>query len=183
LSEFEIADSGVQVLRGGMMRGLLKLVSMMAGALVLLSTATMAHAVPPKTETFADAGTGFWASCDGFDIIVNFEFTGRTTEFYDAQGDLVRVRGYFHGTGELVNTVTGKTNTGSGPNIFFDDVRSETTTTVALFFHNTVPGEGAVGVEAGRIVVDWETDEVIFEAGRHPGPDGIDWCSILAGSP
>lgn len=68
------------------------------------------------------------------------------------------------------NTVTGKTNTGSGPNIFFDDVRSETTTTVALFFHNTVPGEGAVGVEAGRIVADWETDEVIFEAGRHPGP-------------
>jgi hypothetical protein len=38
------------------MRGLLRLVSTMAGALVLLSTATMAHAVPPKTETFADAG-------------------------------------------------------------------------------------------------------------------------------
>jgi hypothetical protein len=145
--------------------------------------AVPAQAIPPKTDSFSDAGTDFWASCDGFDIIVNFHFTARVTEFYNADGDLVRVRGYFHGTGELVNTETGKTNTGSGPSIFFDNFRTETTTFVALTFHNTVPGEGAVGIDAGRIVIDWATDEVIFEAGLHPGFDGIDWCAMLAGAP
>ncbi len=34
-----------------------------------------------------------------------------------------------------------------------------------------------------RIVIDWATDEMIFEAGVHPGFDGIDWCSMLAGTP
>jgi hypothetical protein len=151
--------------------------------LAFLGVAAPAQATPPNTERFSDSGTSPWASCDGFDIIVNFEFTARITEFYDADGDLVRVRGYFHGTGELVNTVTGKANTGSGPSISFDNFRTETTTIVALNFHNTVPGQGAVGIDAGRIVIDWATDEVIFEAGLHPGFDGIDWCSMLAGAP
>jgi hypothetical protein len=165
------------------MRRRLRLILIVIVSLAFLGVAAPAQAIPPKTERFSDSGTQPWTSCDGFDIIVNFELTARITEFYDANGDLVRVVGYFHGTGELVNTVTGKTNTGSGPTIVFDNLRTEATTIVALNFHNTVPGEGAVGIDAGRIVIDWATDEVIFEAGLHPGFDGIDWCSMLAGTP
>jgi hypothetical protein len=161
----------------------LRFILIVAVTLAFLGIAAPAQANAPKTESFSDSGTAFWTSCDGFDIIVNFDFTARVTEFYDVNGDLVRVRGYFHGAGELVNTVTGKTNTGSGPTIFFDNFRTETTTIVALNFHNTVPGEGAVGIDAGRIVIDWATGEVSFEAGLHPGFDGIDWCSMLAGTP
>jgi hypothetical protein len=150
---------------------------------VSLAVASSASAIPPKTERFSQSGTGFWTSCEGFDIIVNFEFTGMITEFYDQNGDLVRVRGWFHGTGELVNTETGRTETGSSPSMFFDNFRTETTSVVGLQFHNNVPGQGIVALDAGRIVIDWATDEVIFEAGPHPGFEGIDWCAILAGEP
>jgi hypothetical protein len=148
--------------------------------MVSLSVAASASATPPKTERFSESGTTFWASCDGFDIIVNFKFTAMITEFYDANGELVRVRGFFLGSGQLVNTVTGETNTGSGPSMFFDNFRAETTTFVGLNFHNTVPGLGIVPLDAGRIVIDWATDDVVFEAGPHPGFEGIDWCAILA---
>lgn len=178
-----ITGLAVLFLREGGMRRRLRLILIVIVSLAFLGVAAPAQAIPPNTERFSDSGTVPWTSCDGFDIIVNFEFTARITEFYDANGDLVRVRGYFHGSGELVNTVTGKTNTGSGPTIFFDNVRTETTTIVALNFHNTVPGQGAVGIDVGRIVIDWATDEMIFEAGVHPGFDGIDWCSMLAGTP
>jgi len=154
-----------------------------AAAVVSLAVAAPASAIPPQTERFSQSGTSFWASCEGFDIIVNFEFTAMITEFYDQNGDLVRVRGWFRGTGELVNTVTGKTETGSGPSMFFDNFRTETTSLVGLQFHNNVPGQGIVALDAGRIVIDWATDEVIFEAGPHPGFEGIDWCSVLAGDP
>jgi hypothetical protein len=150
---------------------------------VSLAVAAPASAIAPKTERFSESGTVPFASCDGFDIIVNFEQTVMITEFYDRNGDLVRVRGWFHGTGELVNTVTGKTETGSSPSMFFDNFRTETTSIVGLQFHNNVLGEGIVALDAGRIVIDWGTDEVIFEAGPHPGFEGIDWCSILAGEP
>jgi hypothetical protein len=165
------------------MRRRLRSIVAVAAGLASLAVAAPASASPPKTERFSQSGTSFWASCEGFDIIVNFEFTAMMTEFYDRNGDLVRVRGWSRGTGELVNTVTGKTETGSGPNIFFDDFRTETTSIVGLQFHNNVPGQGAVALDAGRIVIDWATDEVIFEAGPHPGFEGIDWCAILAGKP
>jgi hypothetical protein len=152
-----------------------------AAAVASLAVAAPASAFPPKTERFSDSGTSLWASCEGFDIVVNFEFTATITEFYDQDGDLVRVRGWSRGTGELVNTVTGKTETGSSPSMFIDDFRTETTSLVGLQFHNNVPGQGIVALDAGRIVIDWATDEVILEAGPHPGFEGIDWCAMLAG--
>ena len=167
----------------GTMRRTGRSIIAIAAAVVSLAVAAPASAIPPQTERFSQSGTSFWASCEGFDIIVNFEFTAMITEFYDQNGDLVRVRGWFRGTGELVNTVTGKTETGSGPSMFFDNFRTETTSLVGLQFHNNVPGQGIVALDAGRIVIDWATDEVIFEAGPHPGFEGIDWCSVLAGDP
>jgi hypothetical protein len=162
------------------MRARVGLIVAIAVGVVSLAVAASASATPPTTERFSDSGTAFWTSCDGFDIIVNFEFTAMVTEYYDQNGDLVRVRGFFRGTGELVNTETGKTLTGSSPSMFFDNYRTETTTLVGLQFHNNVPGQGIVALDAGRIVIDWATGEVIFEAGPHPGFEGIDWCALLA---
>jgi hypothetical protein len=45
----------------------------------------------------------------------------------------------------------------------------------------TSRGQGIVALDAGRIVIDWATDEVILGAGPHRGFDGIDWCAMLAG--
>jgi hypothetical protein len=121
----------------------------LALGLCSLALASPASAVPPLMDRFHVEGTDFWTSCDGFDIIVNFEFDAAITEFYDTAGELVRVQGHFHGTGELVNTVTGKPETGSSPTMFIDNLKTGTFTVVGLGFHNNIPGQGIVAQRRG----------------------------------
>jgi hypothetical protein len=105
---------------------------------------------------------------------------GLYTAFFDQQGNLVREQIHFQGTGELVNTVTGKTETGSSPTMEIVDYKRGTDTTVGLVFHNNIPGQGIVALAAGRITFNLDTGELIFEGGPHPDFDEIDWCSMLA---
>jgi hypothetical protein len=98
--------------------------------------------VPPDIERFHFEGTQPWTSCDGFDIIINFSVDGVYTAFFDQQGNLVREQIHFQGTGELVNTVTGKTETESSPTMEIVDYKRGTDTTVGLVFHNNIPGQG-----------------------------------------
>lgn len=98
-----------------MQRRLLRVLLALALGVGLLALAAPASAVPPDIERFHFEGTQPWTSCDGFDIIINFSVDGLYTAFSDQQGNLVREQIHFQGTGELVNTVTGKTETGSSP--------------------------------------------------------------------
>jgi len=66
----------------------------------------------------------------------------------------------------------------SGAEVVIVDLEAGTETTVGLVFHNNVPGEGIVALQAGRVTVD-EDGNVLFSAGPQPGFEGIDWCSIL----
>ena len=120
-----------------------------------------------------------WFECDGFDLILNYDVDVRLTEYFNVDGDLVRARAISHGSGTFYNSVTLVSNTGSSPSIYFDDYVEGTTTIVGRLNHNNLPGEGNVALDAGRIVYDWETGEVIFSAGPHPGEANIDWCSIV----
>ena len=49
---------------------------------------------------------------------------------------------HFHGTGELVNTVTGKTETGSSPIMLIHDYQAGTLVRVGLVFTTTSPDRG-----------------------------------------
>jgi hypothetical protein len=150
---------------------------------VMLAMASRALAAPPETTRDTFSGTAPFAECEGFDIIVNFTVTVQDTRFFDSSGALVRQQIRTRGTGELVNTVTGKTETGSSPNMIIYDYRAGTFTAVGLTSHNNVPGEGIVALEAGKIVFPGFDEfgapigEPIFVAGPH---EEIDWCSILA---
>jgi hypothetical protein len=154
-------------------------VAVAVGVLLFLVAGT-ASAIPPTTDRFSASGSALFVSCAGFDIIVNYDFVAMTTYYYDQNGNLVRVRRYGHGTGELVNTANGNTLTGSSPSMFFDNYETQTTTQVGLILHNTIPGQGIVALDAGRVVIDWATGAVIFEGGPHPGNAGVDWCTLLA---
>jgi hypothetical protein len=160
------------------MRGRSRFLLVLALALAPLALAAPASATPPTVETFHEEGTAPIASCDGFDIVVNFTVDIVERTFYDNTGEPIRIQIQIQGEGELVNTVTGATNTGSGPTMDIIDLEAGTDTTVGLVFHNNLPGEGIVALQAGRITVD-EDGNVLFSAGSQPGFEGIDWCSIL----
>jgi hypothetical protein len=137
-----------------------------------------ASAAPPTVETLHFEGTARFVSCEGFDIIVNFSVDVVQRTFYDSAGEPIRIQVHEHGEGQLVNTVTGATNTGSSPQTRIFDVEAGTETTVGLVFHNNVPSEGIVALQAGRLTVE-ENSDVLFSAGPQPGFEGIDWRSIL----
>jgi hypothetical protein len=153
-----------------------------AATLVMIGTAAPAQAAPVTHTTESEEFTGTiekWRECDGFDINLEFDVTLRITQYYDANGDLVRERVKAYGTGTLINSETGETNTGSSPQIYFNDFIEGTETTVGRRNHNNLPGEGNVALDAGRIVIDMQTGEVLFSAGPHPGEENIDWCSVV----
>jgi hypothetical protein len=160
------------------MRGRSRFLLVLALALAPLALAAPASATEPTVETFHFEGTDPFVSCEGFDIIVNFSVDIVLRTFYDNTGEPIRMQFQIQGEGELVNTVTGATNTGASPSMVIVDLEAGTETTVGLVFHNNVPGEGIVALQAGRITVD-ETGNVLFSAGPQPGFEGIDWCSIL----
>lgn len=147
--------------------------------------AVTASAAPPqRTRTQNITGSGFWTSCPGFDIRVDYSFDVADTVFFDQHGAPVREQVHFHGTGTLVNTVTGKTNTGSSPTLDIYNYRRGTFVEVGLTFHNTLAGSGIVALTAGKIVYALGSDgpigDPLFVAGPHPGFDNIDWCSLVS---
>jgi hypothetical protein len=160
------------------MRGRSRFLLVLALALAPLALAAPATAIEPTVETFHFEGTDPFVSCEGFDIIVNYSVDIVERTFYDNTGEPVRIQIQIQGEGELVNTVTGATNTGASPSMVIVDLEAGTDTTVGLVFHNNLPGEGIVALQAGRITVD-EDGNVLFSAGPQPGFEGIDWCSIL----
>ena len=160
------------------MRGRSRFLLVLALALAPLALAAPASAIEPTVETFHFEGTQPWVSCEGFDIIVNYSVDIVERTFYDNTGEPIRIQVQIQGEGQLVNTVTGASNTGSGPIMVIVDLEAGTETTVGLVFHNNVPGEGIVALQAGRVTVD-EDGNVLFSAGPQPGFEGIDWCSIL----
>jgi hypothetical protein len=160
------------------MRGRFRFLLVAALAVVPLALAAPASAAPPTVETFHEEGTAPIASCDGFDIVVNFTVDIVERTFYDNTGEPIRIQVQIQGEGQLVNTVTGASNTGSGPIMLIVDLEAGTETTVGLVFHNNVPGEGIVALQAGRVTID-EDGNVLFSAGPQPGFEGIDWCAIL----
>jgi hypothetical protein len=151
----------------------------LALAAVPLILAAPASATPPTVETFHFEGTAPWTSCEGFDIVVNFRVDITERTFYDANGAPVRIQAQIRGEGQLVNTVTGASNTGSGPIVETVDLRAGTVTDVGLGFHNNLPGAGIVALAAGKITIDLETGEVLFSAGPQPDFEDIDWCSLV----
>jgi len=148
----------------------------------LVPAAFAAHAVVPYTEQsdFVVEGEPM-AGCGDFVIIADGAGTTRTTTYFDKDGAPIRVA--FHGryNGTMTNSSTGYsiTDAPSVANITFDLVNG-TQTNIGAFFTVTVPGVGAVLMEAGRIVFDGGGPP-IFIAGPHlpPGAQIAVLCEAL----
>jgi hypothetical protein len=164
------------------MKRIFMLSTLAATMAVMLALGGSASAANPERETMQEEGTEFIADCGDFDVLTDFVLDLATITFFDSAGnpDYARVHYTFHDF--YYNSETGKgfAETESGNNLI--DLPGENEVTSAgLSYRVTVPGGGAVLLQAGRLVFD-DAGDVVFEAGPHQvlSGDTDKLCEALA---
>lgn len=136
-------------------------------ALLALASVTTALAAKPEVQTFHDEGS-FEIDCGSFLALADFEEDARVTTFFDDAGNPVRIQVHVNYDGTLTNSVTGLTVRDPGHFTIQVDLHEGTQNFVGLVYGITIPGEGVVVLDAGRVVFAGEAVEenIIFEAGQ-----------------
>ena len=153
-------------------KGLLYVGAVLATAFAAIAAAPLsASAAPPETTTteILDINVPV-ENCGSFTIIANYTGTIKETLYFNNQGDPIRLLFQGRARGTLTNSVSGYSvkDAPSVRNGFVDLVKG-TETDVGVDFHITVPGEGVVVLQAGRIVFNGGPPPT-FVAGPHLGP-------------
>jgi len=158
----------------------------LTGAILLLVMAVtlpvFAQEVVNTTLHIEGGPDVFDCSADGFTAIGHFSLDLHITEFFDGAGNLVRATfsGSFRGT--VTRTDTGvflRDMAGYHETV---DFTAGTDTVVGLPVHWHVPGKGTFIFDAGKVVFDLDTGEILYEAGPHPVLHGfpVNWpCDVL----
>jgi hypothetical protein len=136
---------------------------------LFLATNASAWAAQPEIVRFQAQGVDpHLVNCGTFFINGQFAEQGSVTTFVDDAGNPVRLKVQVVFNGQLTNETTGQTLRDAPRYTVFVDVQTGTVTYVGLPVHWTIPGVGNIILDAGRIVFDPTTGEVVFEAGPHP---------------
>ncbi len=149
-----------------------------------LAVAAPALAVTPTTEVFTIVNfTYVNTSLCGFPVTFTENGTFKVTTYYDSAGN--PVKSILTNQSRYTETATayGKTLLGNYPAPSITSFPSGTAVLLGLRINYTVPGAGAVLLDAGRVVFDLVTGAVVFEAGQHQRLDGDAeaFCSYFAG--
>jgi hypothetical protein len=140
----------------------------------------VALAIPPERFTIPTSGTFVLAECDGFDVMD--EFSGRltVTEFYDQNGELVRLTFQQFDHDRIYNSVTG----------FSVSSRFVVNQTLypdagelyirGLAFNITVPGYGIVFFDSGLgVFYNVEGQWVLVKFAGNYQPDTELLCAAM----
>jgi hypothetical protein len=146
--------------------------------------AAPALAVPPTTEevTIEDFSFVDTELC-GFPVTFTENGTFKVTTFYDDQGNPVEsILSNSNVRYTSSATANGKTLVTNYPLVIITSFEDGTRLELGLRNAYSVPGEGVVLLDAGRIVIDLVTGEVQFEAGQHQFLEGDAeaFCSFFA---
>lgn len=143
--------------------------------LVLALVQPPAHAAAPRHERFDFAYAAEpMASCGDFVILADGAGTTHLTTFFGRDGAPERVTLHGHYSGLMTNPLNGK-SLADAPSVPFVTLHLDTgvQTSVGTYWNVTLPGEGVILVEAGRLVFDGSGPPV-FIAGPHlPPPETI----------
>jgi hypothetical protein len=140
--------------------GTLTFASILACAL-----AAAAQARPPEVENFTDTFAAE-QGCDGFTDEFSGSVNVRSTTFFNASGDAVRVRSHIRVRETDTNSVTGKTIAVRQNYSSIEDLATGTIADNGAVFISTSPGEGVVIQDTGKVVFD-SHDDVVKVAGPH----------------
>lgn len=145
---------------------------------VALALALPAGATPPVSEMVTESAVES-VSCDGFEAVLERNFSGLVTVYFDNQGNPVRVQVQAAMTGSLTNSVTGTSLPLRGHILLADNFTTGVVTFVGPVFLANDPGRGAVITDTGR--VSFSGDELVFEAGPHEAIDNPEvFCAAVA---
>jgi hypothetical protein len=143
---------------------------------MLLAVALPGFAAGPVITTFTQHIDDIF-DCGSFEVLDSIDVTATRRTFFDEAGNPVKRQAHVSIIGTITNTTTGKsfTDRGSVNNLF--DFEGGTLQQAGVNFHINVPGKGVVLLEAGKIVVDLATGDVLFKAGPTGSLD--DLCAGL----
>jgi hypothetical protein len=145
---------------------------------VALALALPAGATPPLSEIVTESAVES-VSCDGFETVLERNFSGLVTLYFDNQGNPVRVQVQVAMTGSLTNSVTGTSLPLRGHILLVDNFTTGVVTFVGPVFLANDPGRGAVITDTGRVI--FSGDELVFEAGPHEAIDNPEvFCAAVA---
>lgn len=110
------------------------------------------------------------------------------SEYFDAEGNLVRWVANVHYFGSITNPVTGVSASDDGARIIVDDFRAQQSTITGGAHHMTWPGGGLVFGELGRLVYGWndtpdnfDDDVLLYARGIHNEAQLVEQlCAVLA---
>ena len=136
--------------------------------------ASTAWAVPPNKVNFAFDTVGFLVGdCGTFQVWTDFHGEGFFIERFNQAGAVTKVNQHINFSQSIYyNSENPAIFIEGGPgelqNDHFDFTGDVPTLAITgLTFKVTLPGNGVIFHEAGRIVIDFETGEVLFQAGPH----------------
>ena len=118
-----------------------------------------------------------------FTTTARFEVTRSVKEFYDNDGNLLREELHVRFVGSETNDATGRSLPVNGVRHLTFDYVSGTFTETGVLRHVTLPEQGIVLHESGRIVRDLDDNSLLGQSGPHQlfGGDLTDFCAALAG--
>ncbi len=152
-------------------------VSLAAVAVALLALPLFAAAAPPLVETFHDEGSfAFAGPCpNGVTLVGTFTEDVRVTTFFDEAGTPVRAQIKVDFVGVVTNPETGESVENPSHQTIIVDLVEGTEAQVGLIFKATVPGEGVVFHDVGRVFFDAAGNvkvagphDVLFSDSPHP---------------
>jgi hypothetical protein len=149
------------------------LISTSAALLLLIVFATPAFADGPVLDgPYPSQGTEVM-DCGSFQILDNYVGQSSFRWFYEQQGNPDRLMIRHWGTDTFTNSVTGQAYKGSYDWNYMVDFSTipPQGSALGMVYVITIPGAGAVMLEAGRIVMD-RYGNVYFEAGPHQLSNG-----------
>jgi hypothetical protein len=167
-----------------MHRRLLLTVSAATLLALALAFATPASAVAPTTTiVVVDDPPYIDDTLCGFPVTFLDNGTFKLTTFYDDAGNPVKsVATNFRVRYTVSAGAQGRTLTTNAPAVVIESF--EEGTELVLGLHNAyhVPGDGVVLLDAGRILIDQQTGEAVFEAGPHQlfAGDADAFCGFFA---
>ena len=150
--------------------------------LIILALApfSAAWAAPPEGWYWEGSGTDP-GLVDCGDFIIDGQWTAweRGTDYFDNDGKWTGTTIHYHFLGKLTNRNTGLTIRDEGYETIKIDPDSNTVMEVGLIWNLNVPGQGVVALDAGNLVFDMDTLEILHEGGPHQVLHGLDVVETL----
>jgi hypothetical protein len=168
------------------MRTRLLAVSLVLASLIAVAIPSVVSAVEPVIlGPIHEEGTDRFAKCKGFTILDEYVLDYTLRQFFDQDGNLVKMEETVSGTDTFINSKTGKAIAAPFHNNVLIDPQTRFGANAGIIFKVTVPGAGAVFLDVGRLVTNQAGTEITFEAGPHQFFDGDlgGLCAALTGQP